>query len=422
VNDAQIQKSREADLLNKATTPVKGLRMRIMRFTPSWFAVTMGTGICNTLLFLLPWRSTHAAFGAIGAAFLVLDFAIFLFFSMITIFRYTMYPQIFAAMLTHPVHSLFLGTIPMGFVTIVSGIAFQGDAYGLEGAVQAAAGLWWLALVLSFLTAYMVPLAMQTSHQHTSESLTAAWLLPIVPPITVAASGATISGLLATTHPNYALTIWIAAYCMGGVGCLVAAMVLVLYFQRLALHHIPGKEVVVSTFLPLGPCGQGGYALLQLGHVARTLFPIISAQHPDGDEGLAILQEVATPLYAIGISFGLLLWALGIWFMFLAVSTLVIHRMRGTVGFNLGWWGFTFPLGSLNLLTYSLASAFDSMFFKVVGTIMTFCVVLLWACVAIPTIKGFYTGSLFPAPCLVKLPDLLDQAEERNKAKLADKA
>ena len=51
---------------------------------------------------------------------------------------------------------------------------------------------------------------------------------------------------------------------MNGIGCLLAAFVLVLYFQRLSLHHIPGREVVVTTFLPLGPCGQGGYALLQL--------------------------------------------------------------------------------------------------------------------------------------------------------------
>lgn len=51
---------------------------------------------------------------------------------------------------------------------------------------------------------------------------------------------------------------------MAGIGTLTASMVLVLYFQRLALHHIPGREVVVSTFLPLGPCGQGGYAILQL--------------------------------------------------------------------------------------------------------------------------------------------------------------
>ena len=68
-------------------------------------------------------------------------------------------------------------------------------------------------------------------------------------------------------------------------------------------------------------------------------------------------------------------------------------------------------VGSLNLLTYALAQTFDSMFFKVVGTIMTAAVVLLWAAVSVPTVIGFYSGSLFPAPCLVKLPNLLQQAE-----------
>lgn len=408
-HESEGEESQE-DLMDLATNRVSGLRMRIIRFTPSWFSVTMGTGICNSLLFLLPWESTHPTFRAIGAAFLILDIALFLFFSFLTIARYTMYPAIFPAMLSHPVHSLFLGTIPMGLVTIVSGIALQGDAYGLPGSVEAAAGLWWVSLVLSGISAFGVPLAMQTTHNHTGESLTAAWLLPIVPPITVAATGSTIASLLTPTQPDYALTIWIASYFMAGVGCLLAAMVLVLYFQRLALHHMPGREVVVTTFLPLGPCGQGGYAILQLGRLARTLFPIISARYPDSTDGLAILADSANGLYAIGISLGLLLWALGIWFLFLALSSLLMHRLRGQISWSLGFWGFTFPLGSLNLLTYSLATSFDSMFFKVVGTIMTASVVLLWACVSVPTVRGWYTGSIFQAPCLVKIPELLQKA------------
>lgn len=47
---------------------------------------------------------------------------------------------------------------------------------------------------------------------------------------------------------------------------------------------------------------------------------------------------------------------------------------------------------------------------------MTACVVLLWIAVSIPTIHGFMTGSLFQAPCLVKLPELL-QRPEREKTK-----
>ena len=284
----------------------------------------------------------------------------------------------------------------MGMVTIDSGIAFQGHEYGINGAVEVAAGLWWVALVLASTSAFMVPLAMQTTHQHTSESLTAAWLLPIVPPITIAASGATIANLLVDSDPDYALNIWIASYVMEGIGCLLAAMILVLYFQRLALHHMPGREVVVTTFLPLGPCGQGGYAILQLGRLSKTLFPVISARNPNSTEGLAILADAANGLYALGIAIGLLTWALGIWFTFLAISALIRHRLRGSISWSLGFWGFTFPLGSLNLLTYALGTTFDSMFFKVVGTIMTAAVVLLWAAVSVPTVKGWYTGSSEP--------------------------
>lgn len=77
--------------------------------------------------------------------------------------------------------------------------------------------------------------------------------------------------------------------------------------------------------------------------MSRTLFPIISAAHPDDLDGLAVLSETSNALYAFGIAFGLLVWALGIWFMFLAVSTLIIHRIRGTIAFSMGFWSFTFP-------------------------------------------------------------------------------
>lgn len=181
---------------------------------------------------------------------------------------------------------------------------------------------------------------------------------------------------------------------MNGIGYLLAGMVLVLYFQRLALHHMPGKEVVVTTFLPLGPCGQGGYSLLELGRVSRTLFPIISERHPNAIDGLAYLHEAANPLYGFGLGVGLLSFALGLWFACFACASLLRHRLNGTVAFGIGWWGLTFPrefiistllgksaltpvnvnvyavasaflVGSLNLLTYSLAHSFDSMFLKV---------------------------------------------------------
>lgn len=73
-----------------------------------------GTGIVNTLLFDMPWAKAHPTFRAIGAAWLVMDILLFLFFISLTITRYILYPPFFVAMLRHETHSLFLGTIPMG--------------------------------------------------------------------------------------------------------------------------------------------------------------------------------------------------------------------------------------------------------------------------------------------------------------------
>ncbi len=49
--------------------------------------------------------------------------------------------------------------------------------------------------------------------------------------------------------------------------------VLVIYFQRL-VHKLPPREVIVSVFLSLGPLGQGGFAIMQLGKVSMQIFPL----------------------------------------------------------------------------------------------------------------------------------------------------
>lgn len=43
------------------------------------------------------------------------------------------------------------------------------------------------------------------------------------------------------------------------MGTPLAMMVLVIYYQRLAVHKLPPRETVVSCFLPLGPLGFGGF-------------------------------------------------------------------------------------------------------------------------------------------------------------------
>ncbi|GAA6024022.1 hypothetical protein JCM11491_000535 [Sporobolomyces phaffii] len=382
---------------------VRGLRLRAIRFTSSWFSVVMGTGMVNALFFNLPWESSHAVFRALGAAWLLLAMFFFLVFSILTVTRYTIYPRIAVVMLKHETHSLFLGCIPMGLVTIVSGIALTGHEYGLN-TLDTALVLWWIALAMSIMTSFGVPVVIFTLHRVSAEAFTAAWLLPLVPPSTVAATGTSICKLLLLQERySYAFVVLITSYVILGVALCTACAIMVLYLNRLLLHKLPPKEVIVSALLPVGATGQAGYALLEAGKVASQLFPRIAHHRPE-------LAQLGLPLYGVGLVGGLFLWGLGLWFLFLAFVSVGVQFSAGTREtsslplFNMGFWSFTFPIGSLCLLTFGLADTLNSLFFKVVSTILTAVVFVLWVVVFVPTAIGFFRGTLFASPCLANLP------------------
>lgn len=98
---------------------------------------------------------------------------------------------------------------------------------------------------------------MASESERPLSSMTAVWLLPIVTCIVAASSGAIVAEIL----PNAQHALWtiIASYALWGIGVPLALMVMVIYLQRLTLHSLPPKTVMVSVFLPLGPLGQGGY-------------------------------------------------------------------------------------------------------------------------------------------------------------------
>lgn len=60
--------------------------------------------------------------------------------------------------------------------------------------------------------------------------------------------------------------------------------------------------------------------------------------------------------------------------------------------------GFTFPLGVYTVAITTLAKDLPSSFFKVLGTIFSIMVVLLWLIVSLKTFQRAATGKLFFAP------------------------
>lgn len=193
-------------------------------------------------------------------------------------------------------------------------------------------------------------------HQTEFSSITAAWLLPIVSTIVAAASGGIIAEVL--PNPQNALITVTVAYILWGTGVPLAMAVLVIYFQRLTVHNLPPREVIVSVFLPLGPLGQGGFGIIQLGKVARTLFPVTGTLS-------AATTNAGDVLYVTGFLVALIMWGFGLVWFFFAIASI----SRSKFPFNMGWWGFTFPIGVFTVATTTFGKEMPSTFFDVLGTV-----------------------------------------------------
>lgn len=188
--------------------------------------------------------------------------------------------------------------------------------------------------------------------------MTAAWLLPIVATIVAAASGGNVASVL--PNPHYALWTVILSYILWGTGLPLAMTILVIYFQRLTVHKLPPREVIVSVFLPLGPLGQGGFAIMRLGKVALKIFPVThTLQLATGNAG-----EI---LYVVGWLTAVIMWGFAVVWLFFALASI----SRSKFPFNMGWWGFTFPLGVFAVSTTTLGKEIPSTFFDVLGTVRT---------------------------------------------------
>lgn len=376
-----------------------GWRRIVRNFTPSWFSVCMGTGIVAILLHNMPYNAEWVRYVAIVV--FCLNVLQFVAFAAITLTRYLVYPEIWGVMIKHPSQSLFLGCIPMGFATIVNMMVFECARWG-RGAIYLTWAFWWADVLVSCACSLIIPFVIVHHHRNQLSHMTAALLLPVVPVVVASASG----GLMAEILPSHAhaVTTLVTSYILWGLGMVFSFFIMTVYFLRLQIHDLPPREVIVSVFLPIGPLGQGGFAIQQLGKVAYQLLPATGAFNGDliSDSASLSASDAAsvyggTVLYMIGILAGLFLWgaALG-WLAFALISIMTTKSFP----FNMGWWGFVFPLGVLTSCTGMLATELDSAFFRVITMMFSASVFCLWILVAIKTGIMVVHGDMFYAPCL----------------------
>lgn len=368
-----------------------GWRRIVRNLSPSWFSVTMGTGIVSSLFNQIPFHANWLYWFSV--IFFVFNIILFSVAFITSVLRYVLYPEIWGVMIRDKTNSLFLGTVPMGFSTLIFALVGLCVPHWGTWSVTFAFVLWIINSVVALAVTVTLPTLLIAHTQSQSlDRIYAVQLLPIASTIVAAGVGSRVADALQAVNDERALGTLVASYVMWGMATPLAMTVLVMYYQRLALYKLPPREIIVSSFLPLGPLGMGGYSIMYLGRVAKTVFPATQVfQH------LPVAGDIA---YVLGVFIALMMWAFGLMWMVFALASIYSSR---PFPFNMGWWGFTFPLGVYAESTMQLGVEFSSIFFKVLGTIFATAVILLWIVVATGTAKGAWDGHLFYAPCLKDL-------------------
>ena len=349
--------------------------------------VIMGTGIVTNLFLTTPHR--FKGLRQIAMVFFFGNWALFALFSLLTVLRYTLYPQTLALMLRHQVQCLFSGAIPMALATLTNATIFIAvPAYGYW-AIKLAEVLFWVDVFLTLLSIFGIPILMFHIHTLSLDKMTAVWLLPVVPAIVVSVTGALVAQV---SSPDTAAIIIVTSYILWGMGIALAIIILTLYFHRLAIHCLPNSEVIVSAFVPLGPLGQGTYGILQLAVACEAAhLPVLA--------GPNAVQVIRT----ISIVTALVMWGFGLWWLVHGATSVWIRAVWGNLKVTMAFWGLIFPLGVFTAATGQISVMLTSKFFSYLASVFLVLLTSLWLFCAFKTVEGVLTQPVLRPPCLSKL-------------------
>ena len=332
---------------------------------PGWYTSVMGTGIFAIALTLAPVQVPDLR--ALGAALFAIDVALFVVFTVAWAIGIAQRPRSVIESLHDAARAQTWGAPPMACFTIAVGFLRIADrAIDPALCVAIAQVLFVAGVALSLWSAFLVPYLMFTHHDLVPERTYGTWLLPVVPPIVASVPAA----LLSPTWPQALRGSMLGmAYALLGLGVVLAAIVIVIFYMRLLFHKIPEAAMVPTMWIVVGPLGQSVAGIIALGAVSASVWPALGHG-----------------LFVAGVAFGLLVWGFGVYWLLMALAVTVRAARKG-LPFSLGWWAFTFPVGTLTLGSYGLYTATHAAVFSVTGLMLLALLATTWSLVAAHSLR-----------------------------------
>lgn len=353
---------------------------RLAHFGPNWFASVMGTGIVANAAMLLPVHS--GALRTLAVLFWVLAAGLLVLCVGATAIHWLAHGEHARGHARDPFMAQFYGAPPMAFLTVGAGALLAGRlVIGAQAAVIGDAALWSIGTVTGLLSAFAVPYLMFTRQEISEEMTLASWLMPIVPPMVSAATGAALVGHLPAGQDRLALLL--GCYALFGMSLFVALLVFAALWARLAYRGIGPAATVPTLWIGLGPLGQSITAASLLG---------VSAAHAIGARDAAAMRTLA-------LLYGVPTWGFAMLWLALAAAITLRTARRG-LPFTLGWWSFTFPVGTVVTGTAELALRTHLQALVWISCALYGLLLLGWLAAGTRTAHGVLAGGLLASPRL----------------------
>lgn len=358
--------------------PATEHRRLVGNLGPNWFASVMGTGIVATAAASLP---IHVP-GLRGFAQIVwVAAAALLAVLLIAVGTHWLrHPTVARSHARNPQMAHFYGAAPMALLTVGAGTLLVGkDLIGLQAALHVDWVLWWAGTAGGLFTAMTIPYLMFTQHDVGPDAAFGGWLMPVVPPMVSAATGALLIPHMAPGSGR--ATMLYGCYAMFGLSLVAALIITTMIWSRLAHFGTSGTARVPTLWIVLGPLGQSITAAGLLG----------------GSAVYAVDPTLADGMRIFGILFGVPVWGFAVLWIALATA-LTVRTLRRGMPFALTWWSLTFPVGTFVTGTTQLAIHTGLPALRVAAAIAYVGLLGTWLLVAVRTAHGSLRGDLLTTP------------------------
>lgn len=345
---------------------------------PNWFASVMGTGIVATAGATLP---VHVP-GLRGFALVVwVVSAVWLVLLLVAMAAHWLRnPAVARSHVRNPQMAHFYGAAPMALLTVAAGALLVGrDLIGQRLAVDLAWVLWTAGTISGLITAMSIPYLMFTQYRVEPDAAFGGWLMPVVPPMLSAATGALLIPHMA---PGTGLTTMLyGCYAMFGMSLVASLIIITMVWSRLSHFGTSGTARVPTLWIVLGPLGQ-----------SITVAGLLAT-----DAALAVEPHLADGMSVFAVLYGVPVWGFAVLWIGLATA-LTVRTLRRGMPFALTWWSLTFPVGTFVTGTTQLAVHTGLPAFRIAAAVAYVGLLCTWLLVAVRTLRAGLRGGLFTPP------------------------